>query len=129
MRTLQLDPWNLNTRLLLMFQRLLPPCSLDTPSLPWPDTHLLEVDASVFRRKVEERLCELGGNRGLGVAESRLEDCGWDGFAGHGIHAAGGVLEEGLMEDWEVVVSEFEHWTVCECLFSKMLLEMNPVKQ
>ena len=129
MRTLQLDPWYLNTRLLLMFQRLLPPCSLDTPSLPWPDAHLLEVDTSVFRRKVEERLCELGGNWGLGVAESRLEDCGRDGFAGHGVHAAGGVLEEGFVEDWEVAVSEDEHWRVCGRSLSKTFPQASLVKQ
>lgn len=109
MRTLQLNPWNLNACLLLVFQRLIPPCSLDTPSLSRPDTHLLEVDAPILRCKVEKRLCELGGNRCLGVAEAGLE-VGWrDRFAGHGVHAAGGVLEEGFVENWEVAVSKDEH--------------------
>jgi hypothetical protein len=45
---LQLNGRYLNPRLLLVLQCLLPPCSLDAPSLSWPNTHLLEVDASIF---------------------------------------------------------------------------------
>lgn len=99
MRALQLDPRYLNAMLLLMLQRLVPPCRLNTPPLSRSDAHLLQVDSAIFRCEVEEGLCEFGRDGRLRVAEPGLEGGGRDGFAGHGVHAAGGVLEEGLVED------------------------------
>lgn len=97
MRTFQLDRRRLR---LLTINRLPPLRRLHTPPLPRPYTHLFQIDLARFRREVEEGLGEFGGDRCGSVAESGFVRGRRDGFRGHGVHGAGGMLEEGFVEDW-----------------------------
>lgn len=70
----------------------LPPCRFNTPSLPWPHAHLFQIYATVFRRKIEERLCEFCSDWCLCVTKPWLECICWNRFTSHRIHGARRML-------------------------------------